>query len=65
MNTKSKQYMFTFEGGGWNAVWAKNLREAKKLAVETYEYSETLNVRIDSVHLATEEGLKVAMSNFW
>lgn len=64
MNTKSKQYMFTFEGGGWNTVWAKNLREAKKLAVDTYN-SETLNVRTDSVHLATEEGLKVAMSNFW
>ena len=20
---KNKQYMFTFEGGGWNTVWAK------------------------------------------
>ena len=65
MNTKSKQYMLTFESGGWNTVWAKNLREAKKLAVEKYAYSDTLNVRIDSVHLATEEGLEQALSTFW
>tara|TARA_R100001369_G_scaffold92524_1_gene138104 strand:+ start:1941 stop:2135 length:195 start_codon:yes stop_codon:yes gene_type:complete len=64
MKLKSKQYMFTFKGGGWNTVWAKSLREAKKLAVDIYN-SETLNVRTDSVHLATEEELKVAMSNFW
>ena len=24
-----KQYMFTFEEGGWNTVWAKTLRGAK------------------------------------
>ena len=62
---KLKQYMFTFEGGGWNTVWAKTLRGAKKLAVKEYEYSDTLNVRLDSVHLATEEGLRAAMSLFY
>ena len=24
-----KQYMFTFEEGGWNTVWGKTLRGAK------------------------------------
>jgi hypothetical protein len=62
---KLKQYMFTFEGGGWNTVWAKTLRGAKKLAVKEYNYSDTLNVRLDSVHLATEDGLKSALSLFY
>jgi len=62
---KNKEYMFTFEGGGWNTVWAKTLKGAKKLAVKEYEYSDTLNVRLDSVHLATEDGLKSAMSLFY
>ena len=62
---KLKQYMFTFEGGGWNTVWAKTLKGAKKQAVKEYEYSDTLNVRLDSVHLATEEGLMSAMSLFY
>jgi len=62
---KLKQYMFTFEGGGWNTVWAKNLKGAKKQAIKEYEYSDTLNVRLDSVHLTTEEGLRSAMSLFY
>ena len=28
--TPRKQYMFTFEEGGWNTVWAKSLPEARK-----------------------------------
>jgi len=62
---KLKQYMFTFEGGGWNTVWAKTLAGAKRAAVAEYKDSSDLNVRLESVHLATEEGLRVAMSNFW
>lgn len=62
---KFKQYMFTFKGGGWNTVWAKTLRGAKKLAVERYKDSDTLTVRLDSVHLATEDGLQSAMSLFY
>ena len=62
---KLKEYMFTFEGGGWNTVWAKTLKGAKKQAIKEYEYSDTLNVRLDSVHLATEEGLRSAMSLFY
>lgn len=62
---KFKQYMFTFEEGGWNTVWAKTLRGAKKLAIEQYKDYPTLNPRVSSVHLATEEGLKSAMSLFY
>ena len=44
---KNKQYMFTFEGGGWNTVWAKTKKGAIKAALKEYEDSDTLNVRID------------------
>jgi hypothetical protein len=62
---KLKEYMFSFQEGGWNTVWAKTLRGAKRLAVEEYKDSDTLNVRLDSVHLATEKGLQSAMSLFY
>ena len=60
-----KQYMFTFEEGGWNTVWAKTLRGAKKLAIQQYKDYPTLNPRVNSVHLATEKGLKNTMSLFY
>ena len=60
-----KQYMFTFEEGGWNTVHAKTRRGAIKAALKEYKDSETLNPRIDSFHIATEEGLKSAMSLFY
>ena len=63
--SERKQYIFTFEGGGWNTCWAKTLRGAKKLAVQQYADSDTLNVRVDSVHLATKAGLRAAMSTFY
>lgn len=59
-----KQYMFTFEGGGWNTVWAKTLPGAKRQALLEYKDSD-LTVRLDSVHLATDRGLKNAMSLFY
>ena len=62
---KNKEYMFTFEGGGWNTVWAKTKRGAIKMAVKEYSDSPTLNVRESSVHLATPKGLKSAMSLFY
>ena len=62
---KNKMYMFTFEGGGWNTVWAKTLKGAVKAAEKEYKDSPTLNPIPSSVHLATEEGLKSAMSLFY
>ena len=59
---KLKQYMFTFEGGGWNTVWAKTLKGAIKAAEKEYS---NLNPIPSSVHLATEKGLKNAMSLFY
>jgi hypothetical protein len=62
---KRKQYMFTFEGGGWNTVWAKTLKGAIKAAEKEYKDSPTLNPIPSSVHLATEQGLQNAMSLFY
>jgi len=59
-----KQYMFSFEGGGWNTVWAKTKRGAIRTALKEYKDSESLNPIPSSFHLATEESLAGAMSLF-
>ena len=65
METKNKEYMFTFEGGGWNTVWAKSLPGARKAAILKYEDSETLNPIMSSVHKSTKEGMERALSMFY
>ena len=65
MATKLQEYMFTFEEGGWNTVWAKSLPGARKQAIAEYKDSPTLNPRLSSVHKATEHGLQSAMSLFY
>lgn len=62
---KRKQYIFTFEGGGWNTVWAKTKRGAVKAAIEKYKDSSLLNPIESSVILATKERLDSAMSLFY
>ena len=60
-----KQYMFTFEEGGWNTVWAKTKKGAIRAAILEYKNDESLNVKLDSVHLATKKGIDSAMSLFY
>ena len=64
-STSLKEYMFTFEGGGWNTVWAKSLPTAKKLAVAEYKDSDTLNVRLNSVHKTNFEAVQTACNTFY
>ena len=61
----NKEYMFTFEEGGWNTVWAKTKKGAIKAALKEYKSCDGLTVRVDSVHRATESGLKTAMNLFY
>ena len=61
----NKEYMFTFEEGGWNTVWAKTKKGAIKAAIKEYKSSDGLTVRVDSVHKATESRLKAAMNLFY
>ena len=65
INMEYKQYMFTFEEGGWNTVWARTIRGARSTAIKQYADNEDLNPKISSLHLATKEGLRRAMSNFY
>ena len=60
-----KEFMFTFEGGGWNTVWAKTRRRAVKEAVRQYADNPRLVVKESSVNLATKDGLKRAMALFY
>ena len=57
-----KQYMFTFEGGGWNTVFAKSKPGAINAAMA--EYKDLVPVP-NSFHVATEAGLKSALSLFY
>jgi predicted mannosyl-3-phosphoglycerate phosphatase (HAD superfamily) len=61
----NKEYMFTFEEGGWNTVWAKTKKGAIKAALKEYKSSDGLTVRVGSVHKSTPSGLKSAMSLFY
>ena len=63
--TPLKQYMFTFEEGGWNTVWAKSLPGARKAAIAEYKDSPTLNPLMRSIHKCTKSGLESAMSTFY
>jgi hypothetical protein len=60
-----KEYMFKFEEGGWNTVWAKTKNGAIKAALKKYKSSDGLTVRVDSVHEATEMELEIAMNLFY
>ena len=62
---KLKEYMFTFEEGGWNTVWAKTKRGAIKSAAEEYKDSKGLTPRPQSFHIATDKGLERALSLFY
>ena len=62
---KLKQYMFTFESGGWNTVWAKTLKGAIKQAQLEWKDSPNLNPIPSSVHLATQDGLETALQTFY
>jgi hypothetical protein len=60
-----KEFMFTFEGGGWNTCWAKTRRGAIKEAIRQYKDSDTLNVIESSVRVASKMDLQRAMSTFY
>ena len=60
-----KEFMFTFEGGGWNTCWAKTRRGAIKEAVRQYADSDTLNVVESSVKLADKMRMRRMLADFY
>ena len=41
--SERKQYIFSFEGSGWNSVYATSKEGAIETALEEYKHSATLN----------------------
>ena len=62
-----KEYIFSFEGGGWNTVWAKTKRGAIKAALKEYNDNpeSSLSVRVSSISKATPKGLQTACNTFY
>ena len=62
-----KEYIFSFEDGGWNTVWAKTKRGAIKAALKEYDNNpeSSLSVRVSSVSKATRKGLETACRSFY
>ena len=59
-----KEYLFNFEGGGWNSISATNKRQAIKLAKAKYEDAKT-KVDEKSFRIKTEKDYKNEMSKFY
>lgn len=62
---KKREYMFNFKGGGWNTVWAINLKEATKRALKEYSSSPYTQVDVKTVRLTNFREVEAAMSNFY
>ena len=58
----SKEYMITFESGGWNTTYAVSDENALKHAKREYDGKHT---RVKSVRLATKAGIDAAMRSFY
>jgi hypothetical protein len=65
MNNQNKaEWMFTFEGGGWNAVWAVSKKEAIKLANEKYGRLKPIEKSFLPVE-SNPEAYRTMLSAFW
>jgi hypothetical protein len=62
----AKEYMITFEGGGWNTCYGVSDEEALANAKEEYEGPGCADgCKVKSVRLATQSGIDAAMRNFY
>jgi hypothetical protein len=57
-----KEYMITFEKGGWNTVYATNDEEALAKAKEEYDGEHT---KVESVRVAGKTCIQNAMKSFY
>lgn len=63
-NQKKVEWMFTFEGGGWNTVFAVSREEAIKLANEKYGRLKPIEKSFMEVE-KNKEVYNNNMSLFW
>jgi hypothetical protein len=59
--TKRIQWIFNFQGGGWNTVFATTLKEAKKEVTKEYG---TLKPMLDSVRPCADADYQAHLRNF-
>jgi len=59
--TKDIEWIFNFQGGGWNTVRATTLEDAKKKVMEQYE---TYTPMLDSVRPSARADYEANMRNF-
>lgn len=57
-----KEYMITFEKGGWNTTYATNDEDALIFAKDYYDGEHT---KVQSVRVATKSGIETAMKSFY
>ena len=62
-----KEYIFSFEDGGWNTVWAKTKRGAIKKALKEYNDNpeSSLSVRVSSISKASQKDIQTACRSFY
>jgi len=58
----TKEYMITFEGGGWNTTYATNDEDALANAKAEYDGEHT---KVKCVRLSTKSGIDAAMRSFY
>ncbi len=61
---ETKEYLFSFVGGGWNSVYASSERQAIKSALLAWKDLQS-EVDVDSFRLATKEETDQLLSTFW
>ena len=61
---KNKMFMFTFEGGGWNSVFAVSKKDAIKLANEKYGRLKPIDKSFMEVE-KNKQVYKNYLSSFW
>jgi hypothetical protein len=63
---EEKEWIYHFEGGGWNGVRAKSKKEAMKKAKEKHSKGKlSMRILADSFKVPTEKEYKQLLSNFY
>ena len=59
------EFLFNFEGGGWNSEYAYTLEEAQAIAKEKYSHSESLTPNYKTFRVSTPSDYNNLISLFY
>jgi len=62
---KRKEYLFNFEGGGWNSEFAFTKKQAKSQAKNKYANDKKCVVNFNSFRVSTPEDYQNLLSLFY